>query len=208
MSVPAGQSYLALDYNNPYGTKLYVKYGDVATTTDYDCMSFHQEVLNRDNYQEEKCVFMDPQAGRWYVTVRADRSSSGLPAQSLIANHSADPLEQLTNGIPRYGLSEAWGSLRFFKITVPAGRSTLDVSFSHGPSRIGSARTNVEMYVSHGVLPDITQSPQGTYACEQYSISTAERRCTFTNPAAGDWYVIIESEYYAYRDMTLYAVSY
>lgn len=72
MDVPAGASNLAFDINGGSGdADLYVRYGSAPTTSSYDCRPYLYG-------NTETCSFPSPQAGTWYVMLRAYTSYSGV----------------------------------------------------------------------------------------------------------------------------------
>ncbi len=72
LDVPSGMS--ALNVNMSGGTgdaDLYVRFGAQPTTRSYDCRPY----LNGNN---ESCSFASPAAGRWYISIMAYQSFSGV----------------------------------------------------------------------------------------------------------------------------------
>jgi len=71
MSVPAGATNLVFASSGGSGdADLYVRYGSAPTTSSYDCRPYR-------NGNNESCSFATPQAGTWYVMLRAYSSFSG-----------------------------------------------------------------------------------------------------------------------------------
>ncbi|MFN4290388.1 MAG: S8 family serine peptidase [Permianibacter sp.] len=78
MSVPSGASNLSFNISGGTGdADLYVRFGSAPTTSTYDCRPY----LNGNN---ETCSFAAPQAGTYYVMLRAYSSFSGV---SLVGNY-------------------------------------------------------------------------------------------------------------------------
>jgi len=78
LDVPAGMSALNIDMFNGTGdADLYVRYAASPTSTSYQCRPY--AVGNIEN-----CSFANPQAGTWYISIRAYSSYSGV---SLDANY-------------------------------------------------------------------------------------------------------------------------
>ncbi|MDQ2070256.1 S8 family peptidase [Natronospira bacteriovora] len=78
MSVPSNASNLSFQISGGTGdADLYVRFGAPPTTSDWDCRPYRWG-------NEETCEFSNPQAGTWYVMVRAYESFSGV---SLVGNH-------------------------------------------------------------------------------------------------------------------------
>ena len=72
LDVPVGMSTLNIEMLNGTGdADLYVRYAAAPTTSSYDCRPYN--VGNNEN-----CDFLNPQAGRWYISIRAYSSYSGV----------------------------------------------------------------------------------------------------------------------------------
>ena len=97
----------------------------------------------------------------------------------------------LTDGVPLNNLSGSTGAQANYKITVPAGQSSLTVTISGGTG-------DADMYVKFGSQPTTS-----SYDCRPYLSGNGET-CTFTNPAAGDWYIMLNA-YSTYSGVTLVA---
>jgi len=95
----------------------------------------------------------------------------------------------LTSGTPATGLSDATGGQKFWKITVPAGQSSLTIALSGGTG-------DADLYVQAASKPTMT-----TYTCRPYKTGNAET-CTITSPSAGDYWVMLNA-YAAYSGVTL-----
>lgn len=90
----------------------------------------------------------------------------------------------LTSGVAVTGLAGTGrGSARFFKIDVPAGRTSLTVAMSGGTG-------DADMYIAFNVLPTDTQANTAT-SCRSEAGGNTET-CTFTNPPAGTWFIRIQ----------------
>jgi vibriolysin len=87
----------------------------------------------------------------------------------------------LTNGVPVSGLSGSSGNKKYYTLEVPAGLPNLVFDLSGGSG-------DADLYVRQGSVPTT-----GSYDCRSFKIGNTES-CTFSNPAAGTWYVMI----YAY----------
>jgi len=97
----------------------------------------------------------------------------------------------LMNGVAATGQSGALGAQSFYKITVPAGQTSLVFTLSGGTG-------DADMYTKFGAHPTLT-----TYDCRPY-ISGNGETCSVTNPAAGDYYVMLNG-YAAYAGVSLKA---
>jgi len=95
----------------------------------------------------------------------------------------------LTNGVAITGISGAAGSSNYYTLAVPAGQTSLVFNLSGGTG-------DADMYVNFGSAPTST-----TYQCRPYLSGNTET-CTFTNPAAGTWYVMLNG-YAAYSGASL-----
>jgi hypothetical protein len=76
-------------------------------------------------------------------------------------------------------------------IAVPTGQTTLTVTLSGGTG-------DADLYVRSGTAPTLT-----TYDCRPYLTGNGET-CSFTNPAAGNWYIMLNG-YAAYSGASLKA---
>ncbi len=95
----------------------------------------------------------------------------------------------LQNGVPVSGISGATGSQQFWTMSVPSGATNLQFQTSGGPG-------DADLYVQFGSAPTTT-----TYDCGPVT-STNEETCSFSSPAAGTWYVMVQG-YASYSGMTL-----
>ncbi len=99
------------------------------------------------------------------------------------------PTVTLTNGVALTSQSGSTGANAFYKLTVPAGQTSLVFEMSGGTG-------DADLYVRYNAAPD-----SATYDCRPYTGGNAET-CTFTNPAAGDWYVMINA-YSSYSGLSI-----
>jgi vibriolysin len=99
------------------------------------------------------------------------------------------PTVTLTDGVAVTSISDSTGGKKYYKLTVPTGQVSLKFTTSGGTG-------DVDMYVKFGAAPDAA-----TYDCRPYTSGNAET-CSFTNPAAGDWYVML-SAYSTYSGVSL-----
>ncbi len=173
ITVPAGQSQLKIDLSGGTGdADMYVKQGSQPTTTSYTCRPYKSGNV-------ENCTFTNPVAGDWFIMLNAYSSYSNA---SLIADYSAttppagDPY--LTNGTAVTGISGAASSQQYWRLAVPAGKTSVTFTLSGGTG-------DADLYVRSGARPTTS-----TYNCRPYK-SGNEEVCTLTNPTAGDWYVMV-----------------
>ncbi|TMP44363.1 alkaline serine protease [Pseudoalteromonas citrea] len=87
------------------------------------------------------------------------------------------PVTELNNG-QAISASGANGSETMYKISVPAGSTSLAIDLSGGTG-------DADLYVQVGQQPTLN-----SYNCRPYKTGNTES-CSFANPAAGDWYVML-----------------
>ena len=180
LTVPAGQTSLVFRMTAGSGdADLYVRFGAQPTTTSYMCRPYL-------NGLDETCSFSNPAAGDWFVMIRGFTSYSNV---TLTGTYAFDPTPVLTNGVPIAGISGTSGSQQVWRLTVPAGRPNLVFRISGGSG-------DADLYVRFGSRPTTT-----TYNCRPYTSGNSET-CTFSNPQAGDWYVMIRG-YTSFSGVTL-----
>jgi len=95
----------------------------------------------------------------------------------------------LTSGTPVTGLADSTGGQKFFKLTVPAGQSSVTFTMSGGTG-------DADLYLQAGAKPTLT-----SYVCRPYKTGNAET-CTVTSPAAGDYWVMLNA-YATYAGVSL-----
>ena len=95
---------------------------------------------------------------------------------------------ELTNG-QSVNVSGAQGTNTFYKLVVPAGSESLSFDTNGGSG-------DVDMYVQVGQKPSTS-----SYNCRPYKNGNTEN-CTFTNPQAGDWWVMLNG-YSQYSGVSL-----
>lgn len=99
-----------------------------------------------------------------------------------------DPVEELTNG-QGVSASGANGEQSFYKLAVPQGAVSLNFSIAGGTG-------DADLYVKQGSQPTLS-----SYDCRPF-VGGNNESCDFSNPAAGDWYVMLNG-YSAYSGTTL-----
>ncbi len=95
----------------------------------------------------------------------------------------------LVDGVPVSSLSGSSGNKKYYTLEVPAGKASLAFEISGGTG-------DADLYVRYGSVPT-----SSTYDCRPYKSGNAEL-CSFTNPQAGTWYVMLHA-YSAYSGVTL-----
>ena len=113
-------------------------------------------------------------------------------AMFLISESHALAQTVLTNNTPVFNLSGAKGSQVYYVIAVPAGQSKLEIRIT------GSG--DCDLYVRRGSLPTTS-----AYDYRPYQ-NTSNETVTVTNPAAGDWFIMLRG-YAAYSGVTLVAAN-
>jgi len=132
------------------------------------------------------------------LNAAADLYGAGSPEQNGVdaAWHAVNippppppPPTPLTSGVPVNNISGSLGQVRYYSLDVPAGQ--VSVTFT-----IAGNSGDADLYVRFGDYPDAA-----TFDCRPYT-ATSNETCSFTNPAAGKWYVMINA-YSAYSGLTL-----
>ena len=132
------------------------------------------------------------------LNAAADLYGAGSPEQTAVNAAWAavyvpppppPPPTPLTNGVPVTGLSGASGTNKYYSLDVPAGQGTLTFT-------IAGSSGDADLYVRFGNYPD-----SANYDCRPYT-GTSNETCSFTNPAAGTWYVMVNG-FTAYSGLTL-----
>ncbi|BAJ02102.1 S8 family peptidase [Shewanella violacea] len=133
------------------------------------------------------------------TTGKVTDAKSGSPNELLFALEAAGggcgdncPVNE-TELINNQGVSTsgATGSESDYFIDVPAGATSLSVNLSGGSG-------DADIYVQQGSKPT-----KSSYQCRPYKNGNNES-CSFNNPAAGKWYVMLHG-YSAYSNATLNA---
>ncbi len=150
---------------------LYVKFGGVPTTSDYDCRA--------DAFGTwERCSFDAPSKGTYYVMVYGSLAYANA---SLTATFTEGVAEPASGSEP--DLSAFWGQWLYFPIEVPAGMSSLDVGLKGGFG-------NADLYLSRGTKPT-----RSDYDCYSHGFGNKES-CHITTPAADTWYVGVRAKWF------------
>jgi serine protease len=186
LQVPAGASNLVFQSSGGTGdADMYVRFGAAPGTTSgtYDCRPY----LSGNN---ESCSFATPQAGTWYVTLRAYSSFSGVSLKGSYSSGGSGTV--LQNTVPVTGLSATSGNwTQTYTLSVPSGASNLSI-------RITGSNGDADLYVRIGGEPS-----QGSYTCRPYLYGSNET-CSWTAPAAGTYYVKVNA-YQTFSGLTLTA---
>jgi Zn-dependent metalloprotease len=143
------------------------------------------------NYAALKTALANAAAAAWpgdaAVADAADKAMQAVGVGG--APPPPPPTTVLTNGVALTGQTGSTGANAYYKLTVPAGQTSLVFEQSGGTG-------DADLYVRRGAAPD-----SATYDCRPYTSGNAET-CTFTNPVAGDWYVMINA-YSSYSGLSI-----
>ncbi len=130
------------------------------------------------------------------TTVKARGYKSGLtPSGVATGMYTVTPgnAGDLVNGVEKTNLSGALNSEAFYKIFVPAGQTSLVIRIS-----TTNGAGDCDLYVKQGAQPTL-----GSFDYRPY-LDGSNETVTVTNPAAGDWYVMLQG-YVAFDGVTLSA---
>ena len=185
LDVPAGQSSVVFTISGGTGdADMYVQAGTKPTTSAYQCRPYL-------NGNAETCTINNPAAGTYWVGLRAYSAYSGVTLKGVYTAGGGTGDPYLTSGTPVSNLSGATGSAKYYRIAVPAGKTTLTVRISGGTG-------DADLYTRFGSRPTTS-----TYSCRPYLNGNTET-CTISNPAAGDHYIMLRG-YTSYSGVTLTA---
>jgi vibriolysin len=167
LAVPAGATGLNFVTTGSTGdADLYIKFGSKPTLSSYDCKS-------TSSTSNENCTISSAQEGTYHVMVEAWNAISGASVKGSFTENSGTtpaPID-ITYNISSINTG-AWAR---YTEDLASGYSTLTVTISGGTG-------DADLYVRQGV-----ESTQSSYDCRPYK-SGNDEVCTFTAPAAGNWY--------------------
>ena len=106
--------------------------------------------------------------------------TSSLSAGSDCGSTPPIPDEEITNGVPRTGISGAAKEQMFFVMNVPAGATNLTFNTSGGSG-------DADLYVKYGSRPTLND-----YDCNSTS-STSTESCAISPVQGGEYYVMVEA---------------
>jgi len=186
--VPAGARNLVIAVSGGTGdVDLYTRYGAAPTTSSYDCRPYRSG-------NNESCTVATPQAGTYYVQLRAYQAYSGVTLKASWTTGSEPPPpadDELANGVAKTGLSGISGGTAVYKVIVPSGASNLVIASSGGTG-------DVDLYARFGATPT-----SSSYDCRPYRSGNNES-CTFGQVQAGTYYVMLKG-YQTYSGVSLKA---
>ena len=188
LAVPAGATNLVFTQSGGTGdSDMYVKFGSAPTDTSYDCRPYV-------NGNAETCTFASPQAGTYYVRLKAYSSFSGVSLKgdyttgtggggscggTVLCSGTAVALPSKSTG----GVSSN------YTLVVPSGKTSAVISISGGTG-------DADLYVKLGSAPTTT-----SYSCRPYLTGNNET-CTFNAPTAGTYYINVRA-YSSYSGVSL-----
>ncbi len=184
IDVPAGQSTLEIQMAGGTGdADMYIRKDQLPTLTEWD----HRPYLIGN---DETVTIDTPAAGTYFILLNAYQAYSGT---TLVASYEpiAEPITELTNGVPVTGLSGVTGAQTFYKIVVPAGQDVLDFEMAGGPG-------DADMYIKKGAKPTLTSWDYRPY------LNGNDETVHLDDPAAATWYIMIHA-YEAYSSASLVA---
>jgi hypothetical protein len=118
------------------------------------------------------------------VTDNAGASNTTSKAVTVAPSGDPDPsTPNLANGVATSDTNGAAGTWKYYKIQVPAGRSSLKVDLTSPACALTGCNPDLDLYVRQGAKPT-----EASYACRHYT-GASTGSCTVTNPAADWWYV-------------------
>ena len=182
--VPAGASNLTFTMSSGSGdADMYVKFGSAPTDTSYDCRPYKSG-------NAESCSFASPQAGTYYVRLKAYSSFSGV---SLVGDYSTGGGGGSCGGtvlcsgtavaLPSVAKS-AWSST--YTLVVPSGKTAV-INITGGSG-------DADLYVKLGSDPTTS-----SYTCRPYKSGNVES-CSVS--AAGTYYIKVRA-YAAFSGVSL-----
>ncbi len=127
----------------------------------------------------------ETESGIYAITVAAVGATVRTATYTLTV---VAPPAVLTNGVPVTAAGTV-GSEQFWALDVPAGQASLTFTTSGGSG-------DADLYVRRGSRPTLA-----AFDCRPYLNGNTET-CTFNNPAAGTWYVMLRG-YAGYGGITL-----
>jgi subtilisin family serine protease len=122
------------------------------------------------------------------LTVTDDKGATGTTSRSVTVTSggTTDPdpaTPTLTNGVATSATSSAAGGWKYFKIAVPAGRSSLGVVLDGPACSLFSCSADLDLFVRRTTKPTLTARD-----CSAETGSSDET-CSVANPAADYYYI-------------------
>jgi|GEM_PF-4696639 len=150
---------------------VFVSYEKTPSSTSYEFSS-----TNEGN--EESVLINNPQSGTWFITLQPnDRSFEYVNVTATLSN-GTQTNNQLTNGVPKTGLSGDQGDSLAFEMIVPENASNLRFELSGGSG-------DGDLYVRFAAEPT-----SSVYDCRPWKNGNNET-CSFNTPQVGTYYVSV-----------------
>jgi pseudolysin/vibriolysin len=186
--VPAGATNLVFTQSGGTGdSDMYVKFGSAPTDTSYDCRPYVSG-------NAETCTFASPQAGTYYVRLKAYSTFSGVSLKGDYATGGGGGGScggtVLCSGTAVALPSKSTGGVSSnYTLVVPSGKTSAVISISGGTG-------DADLYVKLGSAPTTS-----SYSCRPYLTGNNET-CTFNAPTAGTYYINVRA-YQSYSGVSL-----
>jgi YD repeat-containing protein len=169
LNASAGQHlFFILEKSKSWYCKIYVKHGNLPTSSDYDAYS-------RSSIDQALDI-PTTQAGYYYVMVESDYSSGG--------SYTVTPrtsLDELSIGTPTSGTLSWDGDKQYYQLNASAGQHLFFILEK-------TQSWYCKIYIKHGNLP--TSSDY-----DAYSRSSIDQALDIPTTQAGYYYVMVESDY-------------
>jgi len=136
---------------------------------------------------------MDPTGNALIIWSQYDGTQTDVYAQRYLP--AGVPVQALTDGVVINNLAGATGSWQYFKITVPTGKSSMDIVMT-GPTDSSDA----DLYIRYGALPTLT-----VWDARPFFVGDNEGVRIF-NPPAGDYLIGINAAS-SYSSVSLQATT-
>lgn len=118
------------------------------------------------------------------LTVTDNQGATGTKEQQLSVPTDPDSsVPNLQTGVGLNDLSGASGSMKYYKIFIPSGRSKVTFALTASPSCSKNCNPNLDLYARVNTKPTTS-----SYTCRSATSKTNET-CSRSRPASGWWYV-------------------
>jgi serine protease len=131
--------------------------------------------------------------GTYSVTLTVNDGKGGTDTETKSVTVTApagtdpDPSTPTVTSGATTNVSLASGEEKFFKISVPAGKSSLSVVVDGPACGLVGCSFDVDLYTRFAARPTDT-----VYACRPYATGSDET-CTHSAPSAGYWYIRLDA---------------
>lgn len=194
IEVSPGATNLSITLSGGRGdADLYVRRDNQVSPFSFDCRSWNF-------YNNESCVFENPEPGTYNILVRGYGNFSGATLLGQIEGDNTPPppsdpstpeVVELTNGEAISELSDDSGNAKYFSIEVPANAENLNIAIEGGTG-------DAELYVKLGEQPT-----DSDYDCHPGLEGNVEN-CVFETPEQGVYYIMLYA-YGSYDEVSLTA---